>query len=234
MSDVKTSAPPETQWGEALIGKEMALVESRTFWAAALGLAAVIAQVFGWQSIVTFTSDPASADKILQAVMMIAGFGAILFTRLSRGPVTSILPRNASDAASGVASVLALSLVALMCLGLSACNTPQGQDASTGATPSFGQAVAADVNAITGALSSPAANQAAANIRIGATAFVCAVSSISNLTNQISTEIGAGHALIKNSGNVYVISKAICGALQGVVTGSEPVAPTATTAIPAS
>jgi len=77
------------------------------------------------------------------------------------------------------------------------------------------------INSLTGALSSPAASTAASNLRAGATALICDVGDVSLLTNQIATQIGAGHALIKDSQNVYVVSSTVCAALGGAVVGPE-------------
>lgn len=80
--------------------------------------------------------------------------------------------------------------------------------------------VVSGINSVTGALTSPAANKAAANLKTGTTALVCFVGGVSALTNNIASQVNAGAALIKDSTEVYVISSNICAALGGTVTGT--------------
>ena len=71
---------------------EIGLVQSKTFWSALLALIAIVAQAFGWQSVVVFVSDPATANTILSVVAMAGTLLAIVFRGVATSKVTSILP----------------------------------------------------------------------------------------------------------------------------------------------
>jgi uncharacterized membrane protein len=71
---------------------EIGLVQSKTFWSALLALIAIVAQAFGWQSIVVFASDPATANTILSAVAVAGTLFAMIFRGVANAKVTSILP----------------------------------------------------------------------------------------------------------------------------------------------
>jgi hypothetical protein len=131
-----------------------------------------------------------------------------------------------------------LALECCLALGLAGCAGPAGTSATSGATTSTGASpvsgLVSGINSVTAALSSPAANQAAANLKVGATAFVCAVGSVSGIATQLNTQLKAGSALIRDSTDVYVVSSTLCTALGGNVAGREPVSNTATASIPTS
>ncbi len=88
--------------------------------------------------------------------------------------------------------------------------------------------VTSGINSLTAALGSPNATQAAANLRAGAIAFVCNISSIAKLAAVVETGIAQGNVatIDPKSGlaqvyditnTVIVTSTAVCGALQGSV-----------------
>jgi PBP1b-binding outer membrane lipoprotein LpoB len=79
--------------------------------------------------------------------------------------------------------------------------------------------VVSDINSVTGALSSPQATQAAANLKAGATALICDVGSVADLTAAIEAQVKAGKAAIRDSENVYVIAGSVCSTLGGTVVG---------------
>ncbi|MGD1035903.1 MAG: hypothetical protein ABR878_01665 [Roseiarcus sp.] len=76
-----------------------------------------------------------------------------------------------------------------------------------------------DINSLTGALSSPAATQAAANLKAGAKALACDVSGASALADQIAAAVKAGTAVIRDASSVYVVSSDVCAALGGAPIG---------------
>ncbi len=78
--------------------KTIALVQSKTFWAALLALLAQVATVFGWQHLLTFANDPASQTAILNIVSIAATTMAIVFRFVASAQVTSILPKSAAGA----------------------------------------------------------------------------------------------------------------------------------------
>ena len=82
-----------------------------------------------------------------------------------------------------------------------------------------GCTVANDINSVTASLSSPAANQAAQNIRTLATAVVCDVSSAAVVYNEVLVEVQAGKAAIRNGNTIYAVSTTICDALNAPVLG---------------
>jgi hypothetical protein len=90
------------------------------------------------------------------------------------------------------------------------------------------------IDAITGALSSPAANQAAANLKTGTTAVVCDVGNVAALASKIEAAIRAGSALVKDTADVYTVSSSVCAALGGASQGTATVPPSASTVIPAA
>ena len=88
--------------------------------------------------------------------------------------------------------------------------------------------VTAGINSVTGALSSPAADQAAHNLEVGAMAFVCNVSSIAKLASLVETGIANGNiatidpksslaATYDITNTVIVVSEDVCTSLQGTV-----------------
>lgn len=83
--------------------------------------------------------------------------------------------------------------------------------------------VACNLNADAGALSSPAANQAVANIKAGAKAIVCAVPSVAQIADQIAQQTKAGQVAIKDAQTVYAVSSTVCAALGGTSTGTATV-----------
>jgi hypothetical protein len=107
------------------------------------------------------------------------------------------------------ASVSALALTALAA-SLGGCNS-----------------IASGINSITGALSSPQAAQAVANLKAGNQALLCALADVTAVAAVLDQQIKAGAALYKDSSDAYVVSGTICLALGGQVIGSVTVPPTA-------
>jgi hypothetical protein len=81
-------------------------------------------------------------------------------------------------------------------------------------------AIATDINTLTGALSSPAATQAAANLKAGAQAVLCDISSAANVGVQLAQAVSAKQAIIKDAQTVYVVSSTLCAALGGNTIGT--------------
>jgi len=83
-----------------------------------------------------------------------------------------------------------------------------------------------DINKTTAALSSPAANQAAANLKAGAAAVMCAVANVASVIKQIETDatIPSKYAavIVRDTKTVYAVSSDACaffgGTSQGAVT----------------
>jgi hypothetical protein len=84
-----------------------------------------------------------------------------------------------------------------------------------------------DINAVTAALSSPAATQATANLKAGSQAIACAVGDISQLVGNVAVAVGGsgpGNAvLIRDAASVYVASATVCTTLGGSVIAVETV-----------
>ena len=59
-----------------------------------------------------------------------------------------------------------------------------------------------------------------AGLRAGAKALVCGASAAASLAGRVEDAVGAGEAAISTTGQVYVASAIVCGALGGVVTGT--------------
>lgn len=88
-----------------------------------------------------------------------------------------------------------------------------------------------DINAFTGALSSPSANQAAANLKAGAEALVCQVADVSALAGEIEKQGLGSKVLVKDTTDLYTASSAVCAALGGsALPGTVTVPASATTA----
>ena len=88
--------------------------------------------------------------------------------------------------------------------------------------------VTSGINSLTSALASPNATQAAANLRAGAVALVCNISSIAKLAAVVETGIAQGDVakidpksslaqVYDVTNTVIVTSEAVCAALQGSV-----------------
>jgi len=80
-----------------------------------------------------------------------------------------------------------------------------------------GCSVTSGINSITGALTSPAANQAVANLKAGSQAVLCTIAGLANETNAVATAVNAKQAIIVDSQTAYVISGSLCTALGGTV-----------------
>ncbi len=62
-----------------------------------------------------------------------------------------------------------------------------------------------------------------ASLRSGAKALVCGVSTAAALAGRIEDAVGAGEAAVGTTGQIYVVSALVCGALGGVVTGASTI-----------
>lgn len=96
-----------------------------------------------------------------------------------------------------------LSLCAVMATPLAGCNS-----------------VTNDINSVTGALSSPQATQAAANLKAGSQAIVCAVNGAAAAYDQIAIAIKEGKAAVNDANNILTVTKTLCTALGGVPSGT--------------
>ena len=102
--------------------------------------------------------------------------------------------------------------------------------------------VVSDINAVTGALSSKQATQAAQNVQAFTTGFICGVGSLSGLASNIESALASqmkvGNAMVTmDTGIVYVVSTSVCLAVGGKVASSAAVsvpstATTSTAALP--
>ncbi len=92
-----------------------------------------------------------------------------------------------------------------------------------------------DINAVTGALSSPAANQAAANLRAGAQAIACSVANVAALVKQIESGVQIPSkyavAIVRDTNTVYVVSTDACAFFGGQSLGPEVVPANAPAAV---
>jgi hypothetical protein len=93
-----------------------------------------------------------------------------------------------------------------------------GADFAAGA-----KSVSTGINEVSGALSSPAATQAAANLQAGATAIACDVSSASAVWTKINAAVKAGQAITRDAQTVYAVSAILCQSFGGTARGPETV-----------
>lgn len=112
--------------------KEIALVQSKTFWGALLAMVAIVANAMGWQSIAAWAVDPSSQPHIMEFVTDMLNVIAVAGTLLAMigrfvasSKVTSLLPKGSSSAAPTAGALVAIALLGLMALSLSACMTTQ-------------------------------------------------------------------------------------------------------------
>ncbi|HEY1453763.1 MAG TPA: hypothetical protein VGF57_09910 [Roseiarcus sp.] len=91
------------------------------------------------------------------------------------------------------------------------------------------------INAVAGALSSPTATQAAANLQAGAKAIVCDVSGVASLAQSIEKQGVGSKVMAKDTSDVYAASSAVCAALGGsAVPGTVTVPASATPVVAAA
>jgi len=83
-----------------------------------------------------------------------------------------------------------------------------------------------DINKVAAALSSPAATQAAANLKARSQAIACDFSAVANAADQIALAVAAGKAVQKDAQTALVVSDIVCKSLGGT--------PMGTVAVPAS
>lgn len=151
--------------------KTIALIQSRTVWAAAIALIAAVANVMGWQSILAFTSDSALQERILNFVSVLGSAGAMWFRYGAKSEVVSVLPKS-TDATKVLSLVIALTLAAGALLSLSACQSAQIAAAScAGAEAGTQLAVIVTADPATGEALSGSAKSAAKAQRV--TAALC-------------------------------------------------------------
>lgn len=98
-----------------------------------------------------------------------------------------------------------LAAVAVLAIGLSGC------------------VISDDINSITASLSTPAATQAAANLKAGATALLCTISNVSAVAQGLNAQVKAGTVMVRDTNTVYIVSSTLCASLGGTVTGSATV-----------
>ena len=77
-----------------------------------------------------------------------------------------------------------------------------------------------NINAVTGALTSPQAQQAVANLKAGSQDFICVVNGLAAAYDQIAVAVDEGKAAIKDANNIYTVSSVLCKSLGGTVTGT--------------
>ena len=77
--------------------------------------------------------------------------------------------------------------------------------------------IANGINQVNGALTSPAANQAIANLKVGSQALLCALANASAIAGPLETAVNSGQAAVKDTQDVYVVSATLCAALGGSV-----------------
>lgn len=70
----------------------ISLVQSRTFWAAAIALAAIVTKAFGLSQVTAALVDPSLVDNILNGIMMVSTLSTIVFRTAATTKVTSVLP----------------------------------------------------------------------------------------------------------------------------------------------
>ena len=93
-----------------------------------------------------------------------------------------------------------LTLAAACALALSGCNTA---------------GVVSDINAVSGALTSPQSQQALANLKAGSTAIICGVASVAQLGSKLSIPGHNGQVLIADAQTLYTDTAATCAFLGG-------------------
>jgi hypothetical protein len=95
------------------------------------------------------------------------------------------------------------------------------------------------INEISGALTSPQATQAFANLKAGAVAIACDTANISGLVASIAKQVGGtshGNVVFtRDATSVYVAASTLCTAGGGIVEGKETIPSTSKAiALPAS
>ena len=80
--------------------------------------------------------------------------------------------------------------------------------------------VQSDITSATNWLASPTTTQALANLKAGATIFVCAVANAQALASELEPALNAGQSITGTGNKVLVVSTALCGVLSGKVAGT--------------
>ena len=76
---------------------EIALVQSKTFWAALLSLVSIVAQQFGASALLQWAADPSTVNNILTLVGVLGALGAMVGRMMATKPVTSVLPTSKTN-----------------------------------------------------------------------------------------------------------------------------------------
>ena len=80
--------------------------------------------------------------------------------------------------------------------------------------------VVADINAVSGALTSPQTTQAIANLKAGSQAIVCGINSADVVYDNVVTTIKAGKATIQDANTILTVTSDVCTGLGGVPNGT--------------
>jgi uncharacterized membrane protein len=206
----------------------IALIQSKTFWASVLALAAIVAQQFGWAKAVGIATDPATVNDILNGVAMLGAVGAILFRGVAKSQVTSLLPPGSTSKTSAHAW-LALPLFLAIAFGFSGClTTTQTSTLASGVSSlSISQS---QVDALRSTYDAAVLTPAAAYRQLGycktgtsaTLAKPCAdralVAKLQAIDGQVAADFNTTQALI-NSGNNTGLSAAYSLLQQAIVSG---------------
>ena len=77
--------------------------------------------------------------------------------------------------------------------------------------------IANGINQINAALTSPAANQAVANLKAGSQALLCGVANVSAVAGSVEAAVRSGQAIVRDTQDIYVVSGTLCYALGGSI-----------------
>ena len=69
----------------------IALIQSRTFWAALLSLVAIVAQQFGLSGTLKWAANPATIDTILAIISAVGMVAAIGFRIVAKEPIVAVI-----------------------------------------------------------------------------------------------------------------------------------------------
>jgi hypothetical protein len=107
---------------------------------------------------------------------------------------------------------------AISALTLVGCSASFDQKIAATAT-----AVATGINTVATAVTSPAINQAANNLKAGAQATSCFFAVVSDIEDMLAKEVNAGQVVIKDSNTALTVTDTLCTFLGGTPQGSTTV-----------
>lgn len=189
---------------------QIALVQTKTFWVALLGLLTQVAAAEHWSVLYGFATDAHSVDLIMQIVSGLLFVGAMWTRKAATAKVLTLLPSRGGSTLN--ASVWATAVALALALALGGCSKEQAQQDA--------QILKDQAQIINGTLNDPDVQSAIAGLQKLNQGVVCVLSAGATLTANVASAFKATRT-VNGATMGAVATRAICEALGGTVPASK-------------